>query len=530
MSEHEWVGTPTTESAWTALSSPSDTGLVRLAFRGTTDRLALASQLERWRAALARVPADVLVLPDIIYDAGGAYVTFPTPAAVGPNLPDQHKLIDTIRQLGFVAEALDSLHEAGVVHGALSAHSLWWSSSGKLRFPDAGLANALEGVVTPPAAASPYRAPEFWHGQARTRFSDQYALAVMAYEWITGHKREVDQSLEGVTSIEPLMLEPSALRAVGAPIALADVLQRALSFTPTARYETCKAFVDELKKHTDALWSPEMPDRRKKGRKKLSLPRWTTVARVAAVLVVLVLMGANVDAMRRAATFDWLKSHLTMTRVEVRPRQASAQQRTPEQMLRGSLPGAGNSGSAPSGQVASTMSRDSMRSAMQRGTQARPETPSILVDVKDPALDAARLLDRATSSASAAVARSGTQGVSNGRIADNRSATPSASSPAGKAPTLIIGPANADAASANTSAGANASGTARRVDPKAPAILVLTVPKESRVYVDGILTRNTTHVAVAPGSHDITVLVGEKTVQKRVSLAAGDTVTVKFVP
>src|SRR5678816_2276162 len=115
MSERKWIGPPNSASAWTALVRPSDSGLIRLAFRDATDRMALASQLERWRAALARVQADVLVLPDIVYDGGVPVLTFPTPAVVGANLPASHTFSDTIARLGVVAEALDALHDAGLV-------------------------------------------------------------------------------------------------------------------------------------------------------------------------------------------------------------------------------------------------------------------------------------------------------------------------------------------------------------------------------------------------------------------------------
>jgi len=524
MSERKWIGPPNSASAWTALARPSDSGLIRLAFREATDRMALASQLERWRAALARVQADVLVLPDFMYDGGDPVLTFPSPAVVGANLPDAHTYADTMAQLGVVAEALDALHDSGIVHGALAAHSLWWSSTGRLRFPDAGLAHALEGVVGAPADASPYRAPEFWHGQPRTRFSDQYSLAVMAYEWFTGHKREVDTSFEGFTSIEPLMLEPAALRAAGAPIELADVLQRALSFTPTARYATCREFIDELKAQAARLAQPEsLPDKRLRWNgRTLPFQSWGTVARFAAALVVIVLLGTSVDSMRRAASFSWLKRLAPMTRVEVRSPQAAAQTRTAEERLREVLPAAGGAASNPPTQATASPKTDSSRPTTEGGgSLAKPELPTVVVDVQAPTLDATRLLDRATGSSNSRNASTTSQGASNGRIADSRSPTRSGKLPAVRVPTLFIDDADGKS-------NANAASTSARVDAKAPAILLLTVPSDSRVYVDGVLSRNKTQIEVAPGSHDITVLSGSTRVQRRISLAAGDTVTVRL--
>ena len=283
-----------------------------------------------------------------------------------------------------------------------------------------------------------------------------------------------------------------------------------------------------MKSHTAKLAQAE-PQKRKGSRRdrRTRKPTWQFVARMAALLMVLVLLGANVDDVRRAATFAWLKRLVPMTRVEVRPNQTLAQSRTPEEMLRGALPGGGGAGSSSSGQAASTLSRDSLRSAIQRGAIAAPELPSVLVDVKEPVIDAARVLDRATGAANSRVAGTPSQGVAAGRIADSRNSAASAKSPPVRVPTLIIG-GNGGEANASASGAAGASGTAARVDQKLPALVLLTVPADSKVYVDGVLIRDKNQVAVAPGSHDITVLSGATRVQKRISLAAGDTVTVRL--
>src|SRR5881275_2985645 len=116
----------------------------------------------------------------------------------GGTLADRLKSGDPIprptalRWLEEAASALDHAHRAGIVHRDVKPANLLLDANGRLAVGDFGIARmaadsgvTATGVVLGTAA---YLSPEQALGRPTTAASDRYALAVVAYELLTGHR------------------------------------------------------------------------------------------------------------------------------------------------------------------------------------------------------------------------------------------------------------------------------------------------------------------------------------------------------
>jgi eukaryotic-like serine/threonine-protein kinase len=171
--------------------------------------------------------------------------------------------------LADAAAALDHAHANGVVHRDVKPANLLLDEQGTLHVADFGIATAvgsaeltLTGTVLGTAG---YLSPEQARGEPATPASDRYALAVVAFELLTGER--------------PFGHAPPAGREA--------VFQRALADEPALRFETCAAFVDALcAPHTDTSRTRVLPT---PGRRRG--PRRRTVV-LAALAVPLAAGGA----------------------------------------------------------------------------------------------------------------------------------------------------------------------------------------------------------------------------------------------
>ena len=88
-----------------------------------------------------------------------------------------------------------------------------------------------------------YMAPEQWEARPQSAATDQYALAVMAYQMLAGHlpfdADDADRLRSAVLSRPPDPV-PGLSRAAN------DALLRALAKDPSARFPSCTAFVEAL--------------------------------------------------------------------------------------------------------------------------------------------------------------------------------------------------------------------------------------------------------------------------------------------
>ena len=149
---------------------------------------------------------------------------------------------DALPRLRLLADALDSAATAGVVHGSLHLRDIIVSPEHTV-LTGIGVASVLERVGVRPPVRRPYSAPEIVHGHGVSPAGDQFALAAIAHEWLSG-RRIAGPGGEGYH------LPGSS--AAGTE-AVAAVFCRALDEQADARYPTATAFVDALGDVSDAL-------------------------------------------------------------------------------------------------------------------------------------------------------------------------------------------------------------------------------------------------------------------------------------
>ena len=164
---------------------------------------------------------------------------------------DQHELLPTDMKIFYLAQAaqgLDYAHGMGVIHCDVkpanfivdpSTNTLFVTDFGIARF---GQANVLH-------AGSPrYMSPEQIAGEPLDGKSDQFSLAGVAFELLTGVRPfvgdDVDQVLAAVLNGDRRRVEEfrPQLNEVE------PIFDRALSSDPSERYPNCSSFVSELSK------------------------------------------------------------------------------------------------------------------------------------------------------------------------------------------------------------------------------------------------------------------------------------------
>jgi serine/threonine-protein kinase len=144
-----------------------------------------------------------------------------------------------------IAEGLQAVHDAGIIHRDLKTPNIMSDGSGMARLMDFGVAKRVgEGAatVTGQIVGTPeYMSPEQAQGLKVDTRSDIYALGIVLYEIFTGHV-----PFRGETPISTILKhlnDPPPLDgplAAGIPETLKPVLRRCLAKNQADRYATAR--------------------------------------------------------------------------------------------------------------------------------------------------------------------------------------------------------------------------------------------------------------------------------------------------
>src|SRR5687768_11886648 len=163
----------------------------------------------------------------------------------------QEGAMDLPRALDYTCQmcnAVDHAHRAGILHRDLRPGNMLLSETGMLKVTDFGTSRFLEIAAhgTTVIGSPPYMAPEQFHGKA-VFASDVYSVGVTMYQMLTG---SLPYDTPAPADIERLMrgelVTAPRLKNSRIPKAISDIVLKALSADPNARYQRASELLNDV--------------------------------------------------------------------------------------------------------------------------------------------------------------------------------------------------------------------------------------------------------------------------------------------
>ena len=208
----------------------------------------------------------IVTIYDIFEEAGLAYIfmEFVNGPAFEQMLgaaqtPDKDTLLSILRQ---IASALDYAHRKGIIHRDIKPANIMIREDGSAKVTDFGIAKIASQAMTQTGTimgTPTYMSPEQVQGIPVTGQADQFSLAVIAYEALTGEKpftaEYLPTLLYKIVREEPIpltLLNPTLDPQVD------GVMRHAMAKNPQDRFPTCAEFVEALAEALNAApgWMP----------------------------------------------------------------------------------------------------------------------------------------------------------------------------------------------------------------------------------------------------------------------------------
>lgn len=175
---------------------------------------------------------------------------------VKPRLPSAGEVLDITEN---IVIALHVLHLQNIVHGQIEPRSIFFDERGKAYLGDIGQTRLIKIIysldMTNSLNMSRFSAPELWDGQRPSPATDQYSLACILYQLLTGKAAHDAPSIWGLMQahLNDVVTPPHYVNPA-LPPDLAMVFWQALAKEPDRRYPTIQAFFAEFR----ALLSPNL--------------------------------------------------------------------------------------------------------------------------------------------------------------------------------------------------------------------------------------------------------------------------------
>ena len=207
------------------------------------------------RAAAVLKHPNIVSVYDVFEDAGQAYVVMEyvegeslAARLKADPLPGAAIILGVLRQM---ADALDYTHARGVIHRDIKPANVMIDAAGTAKIMDFGIARISDARTSTPTGmvmgTVEYMAPEQIRGEPVDGRADQFALAVVAYQMMTGSTLFGPHTLATLAyKIVNEMPTPPCARNAALPRAVDAVLAKALAKTPSERFSSCSEFVGVL--------------------------------------------------------------------------------------------------------------------------------------------------------------------------------------------------------------------------------------------------------------------------------------------
>jgi serine/threonine-protein kinase len=202
-----------------------------------------------------------------------------------------------------VLEALEYIHENGVVHRDLKPENIMVDANDNIKLIDFGIAgdSAARRLTyanfTATLGTADYISPEQAKGKRGDGRSDVYAMGIILYEMLTGKQPFTGSSPLEVMN-DRLLNYPTPPSVVDPSISpqVQEVLYRALERDPKNRYARAKDFAHDLQ-HLDEVGVEDRPEIHNWSKRKAQLPRailyYAAIALIPVAILLLMMLVAH---------------------------------------------------------------------------------------------------------------------------------------------------------------------------------------------------------------------------------------------
>jgi eukaryotic-like serine/threonine-protein kinase len=155
-------------------------------------------------------------------------------------------IINYVKQL---TEALQYAHQQKLIHRDIKPENMLLGRHNEILLSDFGFVLIAQSSISQStkemAGTIPYMAPEQLQGRPRPA-SDQYALGIVIYEWLSGDRPYNGSVLEIATQHMLKPPPPLRIKNPGIPSEVEEVVFTALAKDPGQRFATMQAFANAL--------------------------------------------------------------------------------------------------------------------------------------------------------------------------------------------------------------------------------------------------------------------------------------------